>query len=292
MAELHKKFGQEIKLPQMFVDPTPAAMARLLEPDRVSVIGEQFVHVQPDGSRSPFFMIAGDHWFRPLATHVGLDQPFLGVPLLSFGDISVESRRQAAADKIAQDLLKTFPGERFMLGGWCDAGVTAYEVARAIHQRGGIVGLVVLFDAMNPDYHKSLQSVVAAGSRVLHVVRDAAKRNRDQGVLASVSSVAREMQNKFVRGVQRLPALFENSEAPQHVTFPITLLRPAIIGSGDPELGWRRVCPHLLTVEEVPGDHTTIFQMPTVVAVARRLREHLDRALERQAPAIHQRASA
>ena len=221
-------------------------------------------------------MIGGDHWFRPLAVHTGLDQPFLGVPLTQYGHLNIEEFREKIAAEVAQTLLTLHPGKPYFLGGWCANGITAYEVARALEANGGRVGLLVEFDAMNPDYYRSLRSVVHSTARAARSVRSILKSGLRNGLAAAIRSV-------FGKVFERVRYIFRSRYTCLEVPFPILVLRPPSFGVEDPELGWRRVCPKNLAVVEVPGEHNTIFREPNVRSMGNSLRRQLDLSLNRLA---------
>ena len=132
LAEIQQRFGKEIKVSELFVDPTPAAMAKVISGVMTYSDGRDLIPIQPQGTNPPFFLIGGDHYFRPLAKAMGLDQPFVGVPRLKYRHLDIGKSRLSIAQELADLLISQHHGTPFMLGGWCADGLTAYEVGRAL----------------------------------------------------------------------------------------------------------------------------------------------------------------
>lgn len=282
ISKIQAMFGHSINIADIFRDPTVAGMARLLEKNMGNRQSTYIVPVQPEGTRQPFFMIGGDHWFRPLAVHTGLDQPFFGVPLTESDQQNIEEVRGRVAAEIADMLLTTYPGQPYFLGGWCADGITAYEVARAIEARGGSVGLLVEFDAMSPNYFGGLRSVVISTGKAATSLSSILRASLQKGIFASGASLATQIGVVLTRAIDRIRYVVRPRHTRPETSFPIVVLRPPLMSSlEDAELGWRSICPEQLTVVEVPGDHLTIFKEPHVRFLAQSLRRQIDLQIDR-----------
>ncbi len=279
VGELQASFGQTIQLRDLFADPTPAGMARLVSAPDASSADQGFVEIQKGAGRQPFFLIDGDHWFRNFARLTDPCRPFIGVPLRQFGTFSGEAERHDLARKVAARIMGEMPAQPYALGGWCDAGVTAFTVAEYLVAMGGKVSLLALFDAMQPDYWHSLQSMVASTSHTVSRLSSRFAAIPDKGLLNSLGSAAKDVGEGLGRGMRRLPKLFHASTGVSELSYPVVLLRPAVHGVGDPSLGWRRICTSGLDVVEVPGDHASIFREPHVTEMGRLFGEELEKYL-------------
>ncbi len=280
LAEIKEKFGKEIKVAELFVDPTPAAMAQVISGVITYSDGRDLVPVQPQGTRPPFFLIGGDHYFRPLAKAIGLDQPFVGVPLLKYRHLDIGKTRLAIAKDLAQLLASQHHGSPFLLGGWCADGLTAYEVGRALMELGESVSLVVLFDAVNPDYYRETRSLVNSVGRTMTSLRNIIKLASSGGLIARVSGVAKAMGMLMHRLSRRIVDTYKSEYRSAPVSFPVVVVRPPAASSLEkPDLGWSRACGNSLTVVEVPGDHSSIFREPNVKVLGWKVRQQLDAAL-------------
>jgi thioesterase domain-containing protein/acyl carrier protein len=283
LAAIHQKFGKEINVSELFVDPTPAAMAEVISGIVTYSDARDLIPVQPQGVRPPFFLIGGDHYFRPLAKSIGLDQPFVGVPLLKYRHLDIGKSRLAIAKELARVLASQHHGTPFLLGGWCADGLTAYEVGRALIDLGESVSLVVLFDAVNPDYYRETRSLVNSAGRTMTSLRSIIKSASSGGPIARMSGVTKAMGILVQRLGRRIADRYRSDYRSAPVSFPLLVVRPPASSALEkPDLGWKRACGDLLTVVEVPGDHSSIFREPNVQVLGWKLRQQLDAALSRR----------
>jgi len=285
LAEIQQRFGKEIKVSELFVDPTPAAMAEVISGVVTYSDGRDLIPVQPHGTRPPFFLIGGDHYFRPLAKSMGLDQPFVGVPLLKYRHLDIGKTRLVIAKELAQLLVSEHRGSPFLLGGWCADGLTAYEVGRALVELGEDVSLVVLFDAVNPDYYRETRSLVHSAGRTMTSLRSIIKLAASGGFMARLSGLRKALGTLAHRLIRRIADIYTTDYRSAPVSFPVLVVRPPASSSLEkPDLGWSRACGDSLTVVEVPGDHSSIFREPNVQVLGWKLRQQLDTALSRMRP--------
>lgn len=284
LVQLRERFGTEIKLSELFVDPTPRAMARVISGEDASPDDRAIIPVQPNGARPPFFMIGGDHFFRPLAKSIGQNQPFLGVPLGKYRTpgmadsftVPLGEERPRVAREIAGLLLRHYGRGPFYLGGWCADGITAFETARAIEEMGGTVGMVVLFDAPNPKYLAEVRALAASTARRMASLKATFKSAFNNGLLSSGAMISKGIAEFATRAYQRIFSVYRQSYEMPPVSFPVLLLAPPVTTLHAPDLGWSQSCKGKLYVEEIPGDHESIFKEPHVAVMGQKLREHLD----------------
>jgi len=282
LAEIQQRFGREIKVSELFVDPTPAAMAQVISGIITYSDGRELIPVQPQGSLPPFFLIGGDHYFRPLAKAIGVDQPFVGVPLLKYRHLDVGKSRLAIAQQLADLLIAHHHGAPFLLGGWCADGLTAYEVGRALAGKGESVSLVVLFDAVNPDYYREVRSLVHSAGRTVTSLRSILGSASSGSPVTRITSVMKALGLLVRRLGRRVADTYKSEYRSTPVSFPLAVVRPAATSALEkPDLGWSRACGSSVTVVEVPGDHASIFREPNVQVVGWKVRQQLDAALSR-----------
>ncbi len=282
LAAIQQRFGKKINVSELFVDPTPAAMAEVISGIVTYSDGRDLIPVQPQGVRPPFFLIGGDHYFRPLAKSIGLDQPFVGVPLLKYRNLDIGTSRLSIAKELAHLLESQHHGSPFLLGGWCADGLTAYEVGRALIELGEAVSLVVLFDAVNPDYYRETRSLVNSAGRTMTSLRSIIKSASSGGPSARVLGVSEAIGTLVQRLGRRIADTYRSDYRSAPASFPVLVVRPPVSSSLEKaDLGWTRACGDSLTVVEVPGDHSSIFREPNVQVLGWKLRHQLDAALSR-----------
>lgn len=111
--------------------------------------------VQTGGNRRPFFFLHGQweeelsfHCY-PLAQALGSDQPFYGLdPYLLDGRQGLPTLADIAAAHI-KVMRSIQPEGPYLLGGWCNGALIAYEMGRQLRAAGQAVDLLVLMD---PEY--------------------------------------------------------------------------------------------------------------------------------------------
>src|SRR5947209_2408402 len=118
---------------------------------------ERVVEIQVGGSKRPFFFLHG-HWKGTpffcfsLARELGSDQPFYALEPYQFNGLPVPPTVEAMAAAHLLSLRAVQPEGPYLLGGWCNGGLVAYEMARQLHAAGQTVDLLVLMDAMYLGY--------------------------------------------------------------------------------------------------------------------------------------------
>ncbi len=288
LAQVRERFGSDMKLSELFADPTPAAMSSVISGESAEAGHRDIVPVQPKGSRMPFFMLGGGHFYRTLAKHVGDDQPFLAVSLAKYRDsetpddyitVPLGSRRPEVARELAHLLMERQGKGPFYLGGWCADGITAYETARAIEKQGGQIGLVVLIDAINPEHYAEAGTIMRSAANTMGLLKDTLACTFKNGLMSSVSAMAKTVPPLMKRAKERIFIVQQHNFNRANSSFPVLLLRPHEAGIDEHDLGWGQSCKSNLYVVEVPGEHDSLFREPNVSALGQQLRKHLDIAM-------------
>lgn len=114
---------------------------------------EQVVPVQTGGSRRPLFFLHGDwtdkaFFCYPLAQKLGPEQPFYVLEPYSFDGLPAPPSIEVMAAEHIQSMRAIQPQGPYMLGGFCNGALTAYEMARQLRAVGQEVDLLVLMDAI------------------------------------------------------------------------------------------------------------------------------------------------
>ena len=116
---------------------------------------ERVVAIQAIGSKQPFFYLHGDwthHAFYcfNLAHDLGPDQPFYALETYSFDGLSIPPKLEAIAAAHITSMRTVQPNGPYLLGGWCNGALVAYEMARQLHAAEQEVKLLVLLDPEPP----------------------------------------------------------------------------------------------------------------------------------------------
>ncbi|MCI0421808.1 MAG: amino acid adenylation domain-containing protein, partial [Acidobacteria bacterium] len=152
LSEIEEIWGQKLSVFQLLNGITVERLSKaLMEEDREN-FKTALVAIHPQGSRRPFFFLHGDaqnggFYCRNLARHLGEDQPFCAVMPHGFDGCPIpESIEAMAADRL-QAILTVQPAGPYFLGGFCNGGVIAFEIARQLQQRNEKVEALLLIDA-------------------------------------------------------------------------------------------------------------------------------------------------
>jgi aspartate racemase len=134
------------------------------------------VPIQPTGSKPPFFCIGAGPIFRPLALRLGLDQPFFGLTTIKsdMRDLPAPFKLEDIAAGLVRKLRSLQPQGPYFLGGWCQDGVFAYEMAQQLLAQGEKVGLLVLIEAWNPARLKKYSGLERSAIRLRRPFRKVA----------------------------------------------------------------------------------------------------------------------
>jgi thioesterase domain-containing protein/acyl carrier protein len=145
IAAIEQVMGRGLTVAALFQAPTIRQFAAFL--DKYDPAWEpNVVPVQGTGSKPPFFCVEAGPRYLTLAQRLGTDRPFLGLLCPNGLATSIEARAEYSV-KLIRAVQPIGP---YFVGGWCAAGLIAYETAQQLQAQGQEVALLVLFDAVNP----------------------------------------------------------------------------------------------------------------------------------------------
>lgn len=150
-AHIEQVFGKKIALSTLLANPTIEQLAQSMQELSITGSSSPVVAVNPHGSRKRFFFLHGDYaggafYCYPLAHALGEDQPFYTLDPYSFnGQTPATTIEEVAADHV-RSLRAVQPQGPYLLGGFCNGGLVAYEMARQLQAQGEIPELLVLMD--------------------------------------------------------------------------------------------------------------------------------------------------
>ena len=111
------------------------------------------IPVQPgNADRLPFFFVHGDIdggglYCANFARNLGDEQPFYALTPIGFVGRSQPSSIEGMARCYVRDIRKVQPSGPYLLGGYCNGGVAAFEIARQLQQSGEHVKVLALVRA-------------------------------------------------------------------------------------------------------------------------------------------------
>jgi len=310
LARVEKILNTKITLATLMFAPTIERLAGMLR-DPNSLKRPQVFGIQPHGFRPPFFCVGAGPLFRTLANSLGIDQPFLGVPLPDINALPAPYCMEDIAAHCVQTLLQVQPEGPYFLGGWSDAGVMAYEMARQLRERGQTVALVVLFDAENQAHRPNTSSLFASLRIRAHFLsqwvrlqvralwrlkpreRAAQVRRRLAFRLAWLKGLVWGAAYRIhlragwsfhhgLHNIEYVSVFASQNYQPRPYDGRVLLFRRRDRPTGqyrDPEYGWGGLATQL-EIYEVPGNHIDMFLDPNVHLMADKLRACLLEAQE------------
>lgn len=190
----------------------------------------------------------------------------------------------------------------YRLGGFCQDGIFAFEVARQLNAAGEDIGMLALFEPSIPS--RSARAGLESTLRRMGIrirVRYAELHNAGIGgfplyartrlknlkwvLIETLSQIAGKCQiwnwKSGPHDMERILFLARNSYKPSPLSCPTVIFRSKdwrILSAGDPYFGWRELLTGPCDSNEVPGDHVGMFHEPNVQVLAERLKVYLEKA--------------
>lgn len=150
---LERALGREMPLATLYAAPSARKLAAYLcNPESLPCAPGVFP-LQPSGWRPPFLFVGGTEFYRPLATRMGPDRPFIGLVLEDAELRALPAPRtlEGMAGLLAKKIRLIQPRGPYFLGcGGCANQFVAYELAQQLRAQGDEVLLVLM--APNPGY--------------------------------------------------------------------------------------------------------------------------------------------
>lgn len=307
LTRIEKQFARRLSMASIFHAPTLKDMAAMLSEPAAAKAQPRLAPIQPKGTRPPLFWLFGGATVKPLAEAMGDDQPFFGVGL----DRAEEERLAQATslDEFAAPLIRAIREAQatgpYFIGGWCTAGILAYEVARRLMEDGHEVGLVVLVHSTNPVHYRRIGKRQMRLSKLRHHIstlmglKGAARWRygieRLNGLKESVTDRFRAPEAlaptlSLSRALDQAALRYETPTYAGDVALFQPAERPDVL---DYRRGWREVVRGAFAAFEIPGGHRTMLEPPHVAELGARMNACLRRAQTQanRQTAIRRRAS-
>jgi len=150
-AIVETAFGTRLPLATLYAHPTIESLAAALLRHDSTAIRAPFVRIH-EGSARPFFFFHGDvngggFYCLRFARALGPELPFYAVHPLGLDGRPAPTTIEAMAAAHVEALRAVQPAGPYRLGGYCNGGLVAYEVARRLRKAGEPVEALVLVAA-------------------------------------------------------------------------------------------------------------------------------------------------
>ena len=151
MTIVEQETGNFIPPEVLLINPTIKNLAQYIQRE-----GEEkkfpLVEIQRGGEKRPFYFLHGDYssggfYCRKIARCLESDRPFYALPPCGLNGYPALKSYQAMAVIHLRALRAHQPTGPYMLGGTCNGGLVAYEMARQLVADGQGVDLLVLISA-------------------------------------------------------------------------------------------------------------------------------------------------
>lgn len=299
--EVEKQLAAPVTLQMLISAPTARSLAASLAEGPGRGSQAYVTAIQPGGSRPPIYglHILGENasFYRPLAGHLGADQPLFGVAIAR-PDEHTPTQVPEIAAMYTREIQRHRPDGPVVVAGISLAGFVAFEVAQQLAALGRDVLLVVMLDAAGPGGARSVALVRRVQIHLSRLVANPVPYLRR--LLGAIAGSARELSWTLRVKVTHLLGhrtpedlwvhrfVLANVESvgsyqPTGSLSPLLVVHAAEEEFDDPEMveagfGWGPYADAGIEVVEVPGDHMSMLAEPH----ARQLADAIGSALERR----------
>jgi amino acid adenylation domain-containing protein len=301
ITRVRASFGTRIALFSFIQTPTIEYLANLLSGN---AIAHMAVVNKGSAAAIPLVWVAPEPWQPRLASYLSVDQPVLSF-VLSQEELAATApdyRLQDLAACIVTKMRKLHPRPAYVLTGFCQTSLLAYECAQQLRQLGHEVPLLVMGDALLPGYLQGMSFAERSRRRFerelfyLSALRNSSPahwkklfRQRIGGLHAMREQRiwertyrSSETNTKLVQELYQALIVAHLSYIPSPYQGRVLYLQSADRPQSDlwdAAGSWQGFVEDL-EVFEAPGDHTSIFQEPHVRITAKRLQLALDSVVE------------
>jgi amino acid adenylation domain-containing protein len=310
-------FGQKLPLATLFQSPTIAQLADVIRQEGKVVDWSPLVEIQRgNDSRTPLFCVHG--WgggvvgYADLAQLLGPEQPFYG---LRARGLNGQEEPHTEIAEMANDYLKAVRQVQktgpYYLGGYCQGGVIAFEMAQQLQAAGEQVALLALFDSYAP-IERSMWDVIRTPRNFANFARNSFYWLADfrqlgyTGMLARLRRKINIVWSYWLRPVDTskpiaLEHLLDDTSqvpydqrqlmeihtrlridyVPQPYRGRVTLFRVrslSLFRSQDPDMGWGKLATGGVESRIIAGAHRNILEKPQVQTLAEQLKSVLERS--------------
>ncbi|HYM70183.1 MAG TPA: AMP-binding protein [bacterium] len=164
LEELHEISGRTLPVTVLYQAQTIRQLGEALK-DAAGLTSTRVTAISPEGANPPFFFLHGDYtgggfYSLNLAKRLGPQQPFYALHPHGLDGGPVPSTIEAMAADYLATVRAIRPRGPYLLGGHCNAGLIAFEVAGRLRAEGERVDFLALVDAPAPNMRLS--------ARILH----------------------------------------------------------------------------------------------------------------------------
>jgi len=303
-ARIREAFGMSLPLATLFHNPTIEHLAAQLRSGNATA-SSTLIPLCTEGSVAPFFMGGSSPRYLDLARLLGPRQPAYKLDLYALTEHRVAAglapypRFEDYAAEFLRDIRALQPHGPYFLGGGCDGGILALEIARQLQAAGERIGLLVIWETPRTGFFERdwLGSAMRMGKLLEAPFRDVVKRGATR--LGSVIRHHRDIPAASPEEAQHLYIYnafwaairsYSNKELFRGRIVFIRARQQYRIYK-DVLLGWDEMATAGIEVHNVPGDHDS-YAKEYEADFASILRKILESAHETASRALQASAAA
>ncbi len=306
---IEQKFQKTLPPTAIFQAPTITQLADLVRQETWTGLSPSTLVIQPgDPTQQPILFcihVLGENcsFFRPLATHLGAEQPVYGLAAQMLDREKAPANNvEAIAAFYIQEMRSIQPQGPYYLAGLSFGGTVVFEMAQQLMAQGQTVALLALLDTFGPNLRAStsLTERIAIQCQHLlkmgpaHLLKRFKKRLEDtkNQLLVKYGQVNQRLGRSLPYDIQFLMVIQENDQASdayvhQPYSGTMTLFRATELAFYSQaylaaDLGWRNLVRGGLERIDVPGSHMTMVEEPHVQVLAAQFKACIAQAKAQQ----------
>ena len=174
---IERIFGKKLPISTLYAGATIEYLAEVIMGEENVASRTPLVAVQAGGTKRPFFFLHGDwagggFYCLNLARDIDSDQPFYVLEPYKFEGMRIPPSLEAMAAAHIEALCTLQPRGPYILGGFCNGGLMAYEIARQLQAAGEQVEMLALIDPATPTPHGAIRSTIKRIARFTGIGED------------------------------------------------------------------------------------------------------------------------
>jgi acyl-CoA synthetase (AMP-forming)/AMP-acid ligase II/thioesterase domain-containing protein/acyl carrier protein len=252
--------GARLPLRSVFEHPTVRRLAVLVEGASRATEGplDALVPVQRGGVHTPFFAGGSNPLYRDLAEHLGPDQPFFSLDVYTLQEerlrrgLAPLARLEDIAAYFVDRLRALQSSGPYLIGGACEGGVVAFEVAQQLARAGQEIGLLLIWETLAPRYYRN-RALWRVVQQIRTLIQTGAIFRLGRMQLGELARHER-VEYSIFRSVGR----YEPQPYPGRVILIRAREQPPRYQ--DPTVGWAELVTGGLETRVVPGNHVTYLR--------------------------------
>ena len=309
MSRAREAFGCELPLHLLFGAPRLGDLAKVIQTERGKQPFKALIPIRKTGTNPPLFCVSRPNvnalGFLFLSRHLSPDQPVIGLQTQMEKDGAEWAYDQSDYEERATEYIKVMreshPDGPYLLTGYCEGAHIAFEMARQLESMGQTVAMLAILDAWPIENTVSrtkfkLRSYLREFRKfknksfadIIHVFTGSLFRKLGAKSIVKVhkpvdpaeaeaaakrAEIAKQVAKRYWPGPDFVPTMYGGR---------LTLFRTKKqlrVRINDYKMGWGKRALGGVDVFPVPGSHWALLREPSVIYLAQKMQECIDRSL-------------